>query len=82
MTDQRVVDNWIEATDAAIDALEEWRRKLRQWRQTGCDRGVFHAALFDLRGAGLEDWADRNEADPDMLAYAVTCLGSGSDEEN
>lgn len=75
MTNQQVVTNWIKATDAAIAALEEWRRKLHQWQRFGCDKGEFHVAFWTLRQAGLEDWADRNEADLDMLAYAVTCLG-------
>jgi hypothetical protein len=78
MTNQQVVGNWIKATDAAIDALEEWRRKLREWRQFGCrniSHGEFRNALWALREAGLKGWADHNEADLNMLAYAVTCLG-------
>jgi hypothetical protein len=87
MTNQECIRQWIEDTDDAITALQEWRRKLREWQRLqelncGIPMGEFHRALSELRAAGLEDWADRNEANLDMLAYAVTCLGSGSDEEN
>lgn len=70
---ERVTQEWITQTVKAIDALQEWRRKLADWQRTGCDSGTFHAALLTLRSSGLEDWADRNSAGLDALAEAVIC---------
>jgi hypothetical protein len=70
MSNQEIVKQWIEDVDRAIDALVEWQDKLRRWQHVGCDNGEFHAALFGLRSAGLEGWADA--LDLDGLAEVVT----------
>ncbi len=75
MEDQRT-QAWIEATDTAIRTLQEWQRKLKLWQRQGCDSGEFHAALFTLRSAGLEQWADLNPAGLDALANEVIHPGS------
>jgi hypothetical protein len=68
------VQEWRESTEDAIAALQEWANKLAEWERRGCDRGEFHAALWSLRSAGLEEWADGNKAGLDALA-AVTTTG-------
>jgi hypothetical protein len=72
MAEKDIFKRWLEETDWTIDALQEWRRKLQQWQQSGCDNGEFQAALWTLRTAGLEAWADRNPAGLDTLADAAT----------
>lgn len=74
MNRQEYISQWIEDTDDAITALQEWRRKLREWRRLqglgcGIPTGEFHKALSELRAAGLEGWAD--SLDLDGLAEAV-----------
>jgi len=69
-----IIGEWRLATESAIRALESWGAALARWERQGCDSGEFHAALFGLRAAGLEAWADQNSAGGglDALAEAVT----------
>jgi hypothetical protein len=74
MTNQEYIRQWIESTEDAITALQEWRRNLREWRRlralgVGIPTGEFHKALSELRAAGLEGWADN--LDIDELADAL-----------
>lgn len=69
---QEIIKDWIESTEDTIKALEEWKAKLEQWQRLGCcDSGEFQVALWALRRAGLEGWADGNPTGLDALAKAV-----------
>jgi len=72
MTQAQIIKGWIESTENTIRSLEEWKAKLEQWDQSGCNNGDLQAALLNLRGQGLEDWVDGNPAGLDALVEAVT----------
>jgi hypothetical protein len=72
MTQAQIIKEWIESTEGAIRSLEDWKAKLEQWDQSGCNNGDFQAALLSLQVQGLEDWLDGNPAGLDALVEAVT----------
>jgi hypothetical protein len=72
---RRICREWLDATEAAIRALESWRMDLQDWRINGGeweDRD-FDKALIRLTTAGLGLWADQCKAGGgiDALARAV-----------
>lgn len=75
MSDQRVIQEWCEATEDAIEALTVWLSTLRGWQQQRPNTATFSDALRRLiDGEALEMWADGCPAGGglDRLAEAVT----------
>jgi hypothetical protein len=76
MNQQRIIREWIESTQDAINELSAWLDSLREWEQAGGELmpGDFSRAFDRLYRAGLGDgWADWNQAGGglDALAEAV-----------
>jgi hypothetical protein len=58
MSDQKVINDWILATQDAVYLLQEWLGRLEQWQAAGqAEADDFAAACQELREAGLWAWA-------------------------
>lgn len=71
-----VIAGWIEATDAAISALVEWRCRLGEWGNGGLvPREELQAALHLLDCAGMGEWCEWGAAagSLDALAKGLQC---------
>ena len=58
MTDRKIVKDWLIATREAIYNLQAWQGQLETWQaQERVEPGDFAEACWQLREAGLWDWA-------------------------
>lgn len=73
---QAIIKQWMESTDAAIEALEDYRHDLEDWHRRlnaggFVDHDEFMRAFRHVSEAGLEDWIDGNPLNVDKLAAVV-----------
>jgi hypothetical protein len=74
MNDQKIVKDWIIATQEAIYSLQEWQGRLETWLTQGrVEPADFAEACWQLREAGLWGWA--REAGGHGLARLAATLG-------
>ena len=62
---------WIESTEDAIRALEDWKANLEHWQKYRPDHNEFLAEFRAVCEQGLEGWLDGHPLDVDKLAEAV-----------
>jgi hypothetical protein len=68
-----VLQDWIESTEAAIEALLNWKADLQSRRShPHVSDAAFMSAIQDLNEAGLMDWADGNPLGLDHLREVVS----------
>ena len=77
---QESIQVWLDATDAALNALHTWRAYLQVWQQyeAPIQDDFFMAVVQDMAQAGLLEWLDGSEAGLDNLREVLT--GGGSDD--
>ncbi|MCB0209371.1 MAG: hypothetical protein KDJ52_08580 [Anaerolineae bacterium] len=83
-TKQESIQVWLEATDAAIEALRSWRAYLQLWQQSEeqVDHDFFNSIINDMdRRANLFLWMDASEAGLDDLTEVLTGWDWGGDDQ-
>lgn len=72
----KVINDWIEASEQAIEALFTFKAYLFAWQkhpQTGnLPDDAFMSVIQDLTEAGLFEWFNASQADIDALRKVVT----------
>ena len=73
-TKQESIQVWLDATDAALNALHTWRAYLQVWQQyeAPIQDDFFMAVVQDMAQAGLLEWLDGSEAGLDNLREVLT----------
>ncbi len=80
MNDQKIVKDWIIATQEAIYNLQEWQGRLETWQaQSRVEPDDFAEACWQLREAGLWGWA--GEAGGHGLKRLAAALGVADGHE-
>jgi len=69
----KIITEWIDSTQSAIETLRAWLQYLQAWQYHGGELydGDFYEVFGWLRDERLDAWADRNSCDIDLLAAAV-----------
>ncbi len=86
MNRQPIITEWIESTEAAIEALRDWQRDLQDWRrqleagETVEYQGELLPAFRQVCEAGLEGWIDHNPAGGGIDTLAAVVRGDNLPE--
>jgi hypothetical protein len=69
---QGYIRQWIESTEDAIKALEDWKVNLEHWQRHSPDyKGEFLPAFRGMSEQGLDGWLDGHPLDIDKLANTL-----------
>jgi hypothetical protein len=68
----RIIEDWLNASDEALAALLIWRGYLKEWQaHSGVTDGAFMGVVQDMAEAGLDEWLNASWADIDALRSVV-----------
>lgn len=70
----QVINDWVAASEQAIEALFNWKAYLHAWQQhpASVPDDAFMSVVRDMAEAGLSEWLDASQADIDALRNVVT----------